>query len=98
MLNLMSWLLGLAFALYLLNFAVGLAAQLRLGRFGVWHHLLYFAVFVSAAATLVFLRSPWLAVTVACLAIFPRARPRTWLHPTLGVVGLAGYVLALRTG
>ncbi|MER3481941.1 MAG: hypothetical protein C4332_00990 [Meiothermus sp.] len=91
----MSWVLAVAFTLYLLNFAVGLAAQLRLGNFGIWHSLLYFTVFVSAVAALVFIRAPWLLLTVACLAIFPRARPRTWLHPTLGVVGLAGYLLTL---
>ncbi len=96
MLNWVAWILTVAFALYLLNFAVGLAAQLRLGRFGIWHHLLYFAVFVSALAALVFLRAGWLLLTVACLAVFPRARPRTWLHPTLGVLGLVGYLLALR--
>ncbi len=87
----------LGFGLYLANFSVGLAAQLRLARFGVWHHVLYFAVFASAVAALVFAREWWLILTVACLALFPRARPRTWLHPTLGVVGLAGYWLAWLT-
>lgn len=93
----MNLILVVAFALYLLNFAVGAAAQLRLGHFGVWHHLLYFMVFVSAVAALVFTREWWLLLTVACLAAFPKARPRTPIHPTLGVVGLVGYLLAIGT-
>lgn len=87
--------LAVAFGLYLLNLAVGLAAQLRLGRFGVWHHVLYFAVFASALAALVLAREGWLLLTAACLAYFPRARPRTWVHPALGIVGLMGYLLAV---
>ena len=90
-------LLALGFGLYLLNFAVGFAAQFRLARFGIWHHLLYFVVFGGAVAALVFAREWWLLLTVACLAGFPRARPRTWIHPTLGVVGLVGYLLAVGT-
>lgn len=87
--------LATAFALYALNLLVGLAAQFRLGHFGIWHHVLYFLVFASAVAALVFAREWWLLLTVACLAIFPKARPRTTLHPVLGVVGLVGYLLAL---
>lgn len=92
----MSPFLAVGFGLYALNVLVGLAAQLRLGHFGIWHHGLYFAVVVSALAALVFTREWWLLLTVGCLAWFPRARPRTWLHPTLGVVGLVGYLLAVR--
>lgn len=87
-----------AFGLYLLNLGVGLAAELRLARFGVWHHLLYFAVFASAAAALFFTQEAGLILTVACLAVFPWARPRTWMHPTLGVLGLVGYLLGLWGG
>jgi hypothetical protein len=90
--------MGTALSLYLLNLGVGLAAQLRLARLGVWHHRLYFAVFVSAAAALLLLREGWLLLTVACLALFPRARPRTWTHPALGLTGLLGYALALLGG
>lgn len=90
-------LFALGFGLYLANFLVGLAAQLRLGHFGIWHHLLYFTVFASAIAALVIAREPFLLLTVACLALFPKARPRTWLHPTLGLLGLVGYLVAWQT-
>jgi len=95
MLGPMHPVLAVAFGLYLLNLAVGVAAQLRLARFGVWHHVLYFGVFASAVAALVLAQEAWLGLTVACLAYFPRARPRTWLHPALGAVGLVGYLLAV---
>ena len=88
MLGPMHPVLAVAFGLYLLNLAVGVAAQLRLARFGVWHHVLYFGVFASAVAALVLAQEAW-------LAYFPRARPRTWLHPALGAVGLVGYLLAV---
>jgi hypothetical protein len=96
MLNPMPPVLALAFGLYLLNLLVGLAAQLRLAHFGIWHHGLYFVVFLGALVALVVEREAWLTLTAACLAAMPKARPRTWLHPTLATVGLAGYVLALR--
>lgn len=92
----MSPVFAVGFGLYLLNLGVGLAAQLRLARFGVWHHLLYFAVFVSTAAALFFTREIGLILTVVCLSAFPRARPRTWIHPTLGVLGFVGYLLSLK--
>ena len=92
----MSGLLAVAFGLYVLNLIVGVAAQLRLAHFGVWHHLLYFVVFATAVAALILAREGWLILTAGCLALMPRARPRTWLHPTLASIGLAGYVLALR--
>lgn len=91
----MSWVMGIALGLYLLNLGVGLAAQLQWARFGVWHHLLYFAVFASAIASLLLLREYGLLLTIACLALFPRARPHTWVHPALGIIGLLGYALAL---
>ncbi|PZA07815.1 MULTISPECIES: hypothetical protein [unclassified Meiothermus] len=91
----MSPVFALGFGLYLLNLGVGLAAQLRLARFGVWHHWLYFAVFLSAAAALFFTRQAGLILTVASLAAFPWARPRSWIHPTLGALGLVGYLLSL---
>lgn len=90
-----GWLFWIAFGLYSLNLLVGLAAQLRLGHFGVWHHLLYLVVFLSAAAALLWLQEWFLLITVACLAVFPKARPRTWIHPTLGIVGLLGYIMAI---
>ncbi len=91
----MSFFIALGFGLYLLNFVVGLAAQFRLRHFGIWHHWLYFAVFASTLAALAVTREWWLLLTIACLALFPKARPHTWLHPTLGVAGLVGYLLAI---
>lgn len=58
--------------------------------------MLYFAVFASTAAALFFTREIGLILTVVCLSAFPRARPRTWIHPTLGVLGLVGYLLSLK--
>ncbi len=91
----MSPFVAVGFGLYALNMLVGLAAQFRLAHFGTWHHGLYLVVFVSAVLALVFAREWWLLLTVACLTWFPKARPRTWLHPTLGGMGLVGYLLAV---
>jgi hypothetical protein len=91
----MSPFVVVGFSLYALNLLVGLFAQLRLAHFGIWHHGLYLLVFASALAALIFAREWWLLLTVGCLSVFPKARPRTWLHPTLGVVGLVGYFLAV---
>ncbi|GIW35417.1 MAG: hypothetical protein KatS3mg072_2750 [Meiothermus sp.] len=96
MLRPMSPFLAVGFGLYVLNMLVGLAAQFRLGHFGIWHHGLYLVVFICAVLAMVFAREWWLLLTVGCLALFPKARPRTWLHPTLGMVGLVGYLLAVR--
>ena len=84
------YLLGMS--LYALNCVVGLAAQFRGTKFGVWHHVLYAGVFAAAgAAAWVNFRWP-LLVTLGALAAFPLARPRTRSHPTLAVVGLLGYL------
>jgi hypothetical protein len=91
----MSSLVVVGFSLYVLNLLVGLAAQLRLAHFGLWHHGLYLLVFISTLAALVYSKEWWLLLTVACLTLFPKARPRTWLHPTLGMVGLLGYLLSI---
>ncbi|MEM6996007.1 MAG: hypothetical protein AAF721_36205 [Myxococcota bacterium] len=80
---------------YLLNCAVGLAAQLRGARFGVWHHVLYAAVVLTSLATAWLSLHPALLLTLLALAVFPKARPRTILHPALAVLGLVGYGLAL---
>ncbi len=91
----MSPLVAVGFSLYALNMLVGLAAQFRLTHFGIWHHGLYLVVFVSTILAMVLTQEWWLLLTVACLAWFPKAKPRTRLHPTLGVVGLVGYLLAV---
>jgi hypothetical protein len=58
------------FSLYVLNLLVGLAAQLRLAHFGLWHHGLYLLVFISTLAALVYSKEWWLLLTVACLTLF----------------------------
>ena len=82
-------------SLYVTNCMVGVSAQLGLARFGVWHHVLYAVVFASTIAALLFAFHPALIVTTLALAVFPRARPRTYWHPALAVIGLAGYLFAL---
>ena len=88
----MGWIWGLAMGLYSLNLLVGLAAQLRLAHFGVWHHLLYLGVVVSTLAALWFVGVYSLMVTLICLALLPRSRPGGWQHPALGLLGYAGYI------
>jgi hypothetical protein len=82
-------------ALYLGNFAMGLLAQLGGRRFGIWHHVAYAIVFASAIGAAVLSWHPALLLTLAALAVFPKARPRTVWHPTLALLGLLGYLGAL---
>ncbi len=99
----LEWLPVLGVTLYLSNLMLGLGLQLRLWRLdrAKWiHHLLYFLVFVSAAAvTYALLRAGgrwWgLLPTLACLFALPRAKGGTRWHMLLTVTGLLGYVLAL---
>jgi hypothetical protein len=85
--------IGVGFGLYGFNMVVGLAAQFG-WRFGIWHHVLYFVVFLSTGLAFLVSREPSLVLTLACLALFPKAKPRTWLHPTLAFMGAAGYLLS----
>ena len=87
--------IAIGVSLYLLNFAIGVAAQFTKLRFGVWHHILYGLVFITAIAAALFAFHPGLLLTLAALAAFPKARPRTLIHPVLAVIGLLGYVLVL---
>ena len=80
--------------MYAFNCGMGLMAQLRGRRYGIWHHVAYALVVASALAALVWAYHPALWLTVAALALFPKARPRTWPHPTLAVVGAIGYAIA----
>jgi hypothetical protein len=92
----MPWVaIGLSF--YAFNVAVGLMAQFGGRRFGAWHHVLYAAVCATTLAAAVLSFHPALLVTLAALAIFPRARPRSALHPILAVVGGLGYGLTVLT-
>lgn len=43
---------------------------------------------LSTVLALVLTREWWLLLTVACLALFPKARPHTWLHPNYLAVAL----------
>ena len=87
--------LVLAFVCYLANVVMGLAAALGGMRFGVWHHVLYAVVVVTALAACVFAFHPGVLLTVAVLLVFPKARPRTIWHPSLAAIGLLGYLWAL---
>lgn len=80
---------------YLANVVLGVVAQFTGLRFGRWHHALYAAVFVTALLAAVLDFRPGLILTIAALAWFPKARPRTWLHPLLAMLGLVGYAVAL---
>jgi hypothetical protein len=86
---------AIGLGLYLVNCAVGAAAQFTRLTFGVWHHILYGVVFAAAIAAALFAFHPALLVTLAALTLFPKARPRTLVHPALAVVGLLGYVVTL---
>jgi hypothetical protein len=86
--------LAFATALYLLNCALGIAAQLTGRGFGWLHHALYAAVFASAIAATIWSFHVALLVTLVALTVFPRARPRTPAHPLLAVIGALGYLWA----
>ena len=57
--------------------------------------MLYAAVFASAIAAAVFEFEWAILLTLACLCIFPLAKPHKGLHPTLGVIGALGYAGAI---
>jgi hypothetical protein len=82
---------------YVLNVAIGLIAQFGRRGFGVMHHVLYAVVFGTAVLAAVLAFHPALVMTLVALAAFPKARPRTLLHPTLAAIGLLGYLLAVFT-
>lgn len=90
----MGVVLYVAASLYGLNMLVGLAAQFLHVRWGVWHHVLYALVCISAAVALIWSFQWGLIVTGIALAAFPWARPGRRLHPTLAIVGAGGYVAA----
>ena len=87
----------LAFALYLANALLGVAAQLGRRRFGIWHHVAYATVFAAAIAAAIVEFHPALLLTLAVLVVFPKARPHTPWHPGLAVLGGVGYLVALCT-
>lgn len=87
--------LSLGFAFYLVNVAVGVCAQVLRTRFGRWHHGLYAIVFVTAVIGWLASGAHAVLITIGALAVFPLARPHTWKHPALALLGLLGYVAAL---
>ena len=85
----------LAALLYLLNCLVGVVAQVGGVGFGRWHHALYALVFASTLGALAVNFGAGLCVAVAALTLLPLARPRTFWHPTLAVIGLLGHGVGL---
>ena len=83
----------LAALLYLLNCLVGVVAQVGGVGFGRWHHALYALVFATTVAALLVNFGWGLCVSVAALSLFPWARPRTFWHPALAVIGLLGHAV-----
>ncbi|HLT35747.1 MAG TPA: hypothetical protein VK034_05665 [Enhygromyxa sp.] len=90
----LSWTLHLGAALYAINLAVGVAAQLFRASFGAFHHWLYAIVFATALAAAVLAFHPALLVTVAALAAMPLTKPGSKPHPIVAMIGAAGYLLA----
>jgi hypothetical protein len=86
---------SVGFVLYVGNLVVGAAAQTGRFHFGLAHHVLYFVVFAAAGLATLFSFHAGLLLTLGALALMPRARPGTWRHPALALVGLAGYTMAL---
>jgi hypothetical protein len=85
----------LALTLYVINLAVGAAAQLKHLHFGWLHHALYFAVFLSAIAATILRFHPALLLTLGVLAYMPKSKPGTWRHPAAALVGFSGYLIAI---
>jgi hypothetical protein len=88
----LAWTLHLGAALYAINLAVGLSAQVLHTRFGVVHHWLYGVVFAGAIAATVLAFHPALAVTILALATMPLTKPGTKAHPAIAVAGALGYL------
>ncbi len=90
----LAWTIHLGAALYAINLAVGLAAQIFHARFGVAHHVLYAVVFAGAIVATVFAFHPALLATLVALAAMPKTKPRTPAHPGVAALGACGYLLA----
>jgi hypothetical protein len=84
--------LAVATVLYLGNCGLGVLAQVTGRGFGWLHHAFYAAVFASAILATIWSFHVALLVTLAALTVFPRARPRTLVHPLLALVGALGYL------
>jgi hypothetical protein len=87
-----AWTLHLGAALYVINLAVGVSAQVFHAKFGVVHHWLYAVVLAGAIAATVLAFHPALPVTILALVIMPSTKPGGALHPAVAVVGALGYI------
>lgn len=81
-------------ALYAINLAVGLGAQVFHAKFGALHHWLYALVFAAAVAAAVVAFHPALIVTLVALGAMPLTKPGDKLHPSVAVTGACGYLAA----
>ena len=97
------WLPVLGMVLYGGNLLLGAGLQLRwwqLKRAKWVHHVLYFAVFLTAGLTtleLLLAQGRWWGFlpTLLCLFFLPRAKGGSRLHMTLTLLGVLGYVVVL---
>jgi hypothetical protein len=88
----LAWTLHLGAALYAINLAVGLSAQVFHASFGAVHHWLYGVVFAGAIAATLLVFHPALLVTILALAAMPLTKPGGAAHPAVAVVGALGYL------
>lgn len=88
----LAWTLHLGAALYAINLAVGLSAQLLHARFGAAHHWLYGVVFAGAIVATALAFHPALVVTVLALAAMPVTKPGSAAHSAIAVAGALGYL------
>lgn len=88
----LPWTLHIGAALYAINLAVGLSAQVFHASFGAIHHWLYAVVFAAAVAATLLAFHPALLLTFVSLAIMPKTKPRTAKHSGLAVFGALGYL------
>jgi len=84
-----------ALGFYAGNMLVGLLARYSSLRFGVYHHVMYALVVISALAASIAHFHVGLLLTLAALAMFPWIGARSRLHPILAVVGALGYATTL---
>ncbi len=87
--------LYIALGLYILNLIVGFFVQVTRFKLGWFHHALYFVVFLSAIIAMLVTFQPMLLITLVALALMPKSKPGTWLHPTIALWGGVGYILTL---
>ena len=91
----MFWSYIIGFVCYTLTALMGVLAARRGHRFGIWHHVMYFASCASALAALL-LHPTWLFVPlVVVLGAMPRTRAGSRWHAILGTVGWLSWMVVL---